>query len=75
MMILFPLCLKMMQVVKDNLPSDFLIDIRAVRNVALSIKNLRIYGNILYGQFFVRRKYHNRRLNSSYATENRKEIV
>ena len=45
-----------MQVVKDNIPSDFLIDIRAVGKVALSIKNIRIYGNILYGQFFVRRK-------------------
>lgn len=45
-----------MQVVKDNLPSDFLIDVRAVRKVALSIKNLRIYGNILYGQFFCEKK-------------------
>lgn len=55
-MILVAFYLKMMQVVNDNLPLDFLIDIRTVGKVALSIKNIRIYRNILYGQFFVRRK-------------------
>lgn len=48
-MILFALYLKMMQVVKGNLPPDFLIDIGTVGKVVLSIKNLRIYGSILYG--------------------------